>query len=99
MKDEIRAAIRKTKLGKVSGLDSISVGLLAALEDYGIDKMTTLPLKSMIPADISKSMFIELPKKPRAREYELRRTTSLMTHSTRILLRIMLRVRKKSHLK
>ena len=33
MKDEIQAAIRKMKLGKATGTDSISVKLLEALED------------------------------------------------------------------
>ena len=39
MKDEIQAAIRKMKLGKATGPDSISVELLEALED-SIKSMT-----------------------------------------------------------
>ena len=42
MKDEIQAAIRKMKLGNAKGPDSISVELLETLEDYRIDKITTL---------------------------------------------------------
>ena len=42
MKDGIRAAIRKLKSGKATGLGTISVILLEALEDYGIDKTTLL---------------------------------------------------------
>ena len=42
MKDEIRAALQKMKLGKATGPDSISVDLLEALEDYRIDEITTL---------------------------------------------------------
>ena len=38
MRDEIGTAIRKMKLGKVTGLGIISVELLEALEDDGIDK-------------------------------------------------------------
>ena len=38
----IRAAIRKMRLGKATGPGSISVELLEALEDFGIDKITTL---------------------------------------------------------
>ena len=63
---EIWAAIRKMKLGKRTGPDSISVELLEPLEDYGIDKTTTLFNKTYdtckIPRDISKSIFIALPK-------------------------------------
>ena len=40
--DEIRAAIRKMKLGKATGPGSLSVEFLEALEDYGIDEVTTL---------------------------------------------------------
>ena len=61
MKDEIRAAIRRMKLGKATGPGSISVELLEALEDYGIDKITTLLNEiydtGQIPSDISKSIF------------------------------------------
>ena len=39
---EIRAAIRKMRLGQATGRGSISVELLEALEDFGIDKITTL---------------------------------------------------------
>ena len=42
MIDKIRAAIRKMKLSKAIGLDGISMELLEALEDYGIDKIILL---------------------------------------------------------
>ncbi|GFN99336.1 multidrug resistance-associated protein 1 [Plakobranchus ocellatus] len=49
-----------------------------------------------IPTDLSKSIFIALPKKPGATECELHRTISLMSHITKILLKIiMLRIRNK----
>ena len=62
------------------------MGLLEALEVYGIVKITTLINEiydpGQIPPDISKSIFIALPKKPR--------TISLMSHITKILLRIIM---------
>ena len=92
--------MRKMKLGKAMGLDSVSVELLEALEDYGIDKITTLLNEiydtSQIPPDISKFIFIALSKKPGATECELHRTSNLMRHITKILLRIIImRVRAK----
>ena len=94
MKDKIWAAIRKMKLSKATGPHSISV----ELEDHEIDKITLLKEiydTSQIPQEISKSIFIALPKKPGATEYELHRTISL-SHNTKILLRIiMMRVRNK----
>ena len=68
VKNEIWAAIRKMKLGKATGPDSISVELLEAFKNYGIDKITLLFNEihdtGQIPPDISKSIFISLPKKP-----------------------------------
>ncbi|GFO40407.1 RNA-directed DNA polymerase from mobile element jockey-like [Plakobranchus ocellatus] len=71
-----------------------------ALEDFGIGKVTHLLNEiydtGQIPTDLSKSIFIALPKKPGATECELHRTISLMSHITKILLKIiMLRIRNK----
>ena len=56
MKDEVRAAMRKMKLGQARGPGSISVELLGALEDCWIGNIATL-LNEMydtgqIPPDI-----------------------------------------------
>ena len=49
-----------------------------------------------IPSDLSKSIFIALPKKPGATECESHRTISLMSHITKILLKILMsRMRNK----
>ena len=51
-----------------------------------------------IPTEMSKSIFIALPKKPGPTECELHRTISLMSHVTKVLLRVILmRVRNKIH--
>ncbi|GFN88081.1 endonuclease-reverse transcriptase [Plakobranchus ocellatus] len=89
------------KHGKATGPDNISVELIEALEDFGIGKVTHLLNEiydtGQIPTDLSKSIFIALPKKqPGATECELHRTISLMSHITEILLKIiMLRIRNK----
>ena len=63
---EIRAAIKKMKLGKETGPGSILVERLEALEDYRTDKITTLLNEiydtRQIPPDIAKSIVIALPK-------------------------------------
>ncbi|GFO04703.1 endonuclease-reverse transcriptase [Plakobranchus ocellatus] len=99
MKEEVETAIKKMKHGKATGPD-ISVKLIEALEDFGIGKVTHLLNEiydtGQIPTDLSKSIFIALPKKPGATECELHRTISLMSHITKILLKIiMLRIRNK----
>ncbi|GFO30487.1 endonuclease-reverse transcriptase [Plakobranchus ocellatus] len=100
MKEEVETAIKKMKHGKTTGPDNISTELIEALEDFGIGKVTHLLNEiydtGQIPTDLSKSIFIALPKKPGATECELHRTISLMSHITKILLKItMLRIRNK----
>ena len=40
MKDEVREAMRKMKTGKATGPDGLSIELIEALEEYGIEKVT-----------------------------------------------------------
>ena len=99
LKEEVQRALKKMKSGKATGPDNIPVEIITVLEDLGID-MTTKLLNAIydsgtIPEDLCKSVFIALPKTPGATECELHRTISLMSHFTKILLRVlMLRVRK-----
>ena len=100
MKDEVREAMRKMKTGKATGPNGLSIELIEALEEFGIEKVTTLLNEiydtGQIPVDMSRSIFIALPKKPGATDCELHRTISLMSHVTKLLLRIiMMRVRNK----
>ena len=100
MKDEVREAMKKMKTGKATGPDGLSIELIEALEEYGIEKVTTLLNENydtgQIQVDMSRSIFIALPKKPGATDCELHRTISLMSHVTKLLLRIiMMRVRNK----
>ena len=52
----------------------------------------------IFPEDLSKSIFIALPKKPGAVDCEQHRTISLMSHVTKIILRILL-LRARSRIK
>ena len=42
IKDEVENAIRKMKMGKLTGEDEIAVEMLVALEDYGLDIVTEI---------------------------------------------------------
>ena len=71
--------MKKTKKGKAPGPDNITIELLEALEEFGVDQITKF-LNNIydtgeIPEDLSKSIFITLPKKIR-----------LMSHLTKICL-------------
>jgi len=94
LKSEVRAAIKKMRKNKAAGPDGIIVEMIDALEDYGVEKLTEVINKiyddGKFPEDLSKSIFIALPKKPGAVDCDKHRTISLMSHVTKIILRILL---------
>ena len=99
LKEGVCAAIRKMKHGKAVGPDNIPIEVFSVLEDIGIDFLTKL-LNSLydtgkIPKDLAKSVLFTLPKIPGSMDCELYRTISLMSHLTKVRLRIiMARMRK-----
>ena len=100
MKDEVRKAVKLIKKGKTAGPDKITVEMIESLDEFGIDMLTdflnTIYDSGEIPCDLSKSIFIALPKKPGATECESHRTISLTSHITKILLKILMaRMRNK----
>ena len=100
MKDEVRQAIKSMKTNKATDPDGISVEMIQSLDELGVDVMTKLINKiydtGEIPEELTKSIFIALPKKSGATECELHRTISLMSHVTKILLKIlMMRMKKR----
>ena len=100
LEEEVISALKKMKNGKAAGPDNITKEMIDALEEFGISTVTKL-LNNIynsgsIPADMTKSIFIALPKTANANECESHRTISLMSHITKLLLRIiMMRVRNK----
>ena len=91
MKDVVRAAIKMMKHGKALGPDDVAIEEVEALGEFGIERVTDVLNEiydtGEIPTEMSKSIFIVLPKKPGATECELHRTISLMSHVTKVLLR------------
>ncbi|CAF1635495.1 unnamed protein product, partial [Adineta ricciae] len=88
------------KTNKATGPDGISIEMIHCLDELGVKVMTKLINKiydtGEIPEDLTKSIFIALPKKPGATECELHRTISLMSHTTKVLLKIlMMRMKNK----
>ena len=100
MKDEVRKAIKKMKIGKATGPDNIPIEVIVALEDLGVDIVTKLVNciydNGEIPKDMLKSIFIPLPKSPGATECGSHRTISLMSHFTKVLLRVLMERMRKS---
>ena len=93
-KHETENALYKIKDGKAPGLDEIPIEMLKALEDFGIEKLTDLFNKiyetGHLPDDLLQSVFITIPKKSKANDCSDFRTISLMSHTTKVLLRIIL---------
>ena len=95
LKSEVEFALRKMKRGKAPGPDQVNVEMLDSAGEIGLEKLTELINKGYntgnIPGDLLKSIFMAIPKKPKANECELHRTISLMSHTTKILLRILMK--------
>ena len=100
MKDEVRQAIKSMKGNKATGPDGIFVEMIQSLHELGVDAITNLVNKiyitGEIPEDLTKSILIAIPKKSGTTECKLHRTISLMSHVTKVLLKIlMMRMRNK----
>ncbi|XP_076359035.1 uncharacterized protein LOC143251662 [Tachypleus tridentatus] len=94
MPDEVEHAMKKIHKGKAAGPDDIPIELLLALKEVGIQEVTKL-LNAIydtgeIPEDFKKSVFIALPKKPGTTDCEQHRIISLMSHLTKVLLRVLM---------
>jgi len=102
LKCEIEKAIEQTKENKAVGPDEISVEMIKALDAIGLnvlhDLFNRIYNTGNIPSVLTKSIFIALPKKPGATECQDHRTISLMSHLTKIFLRIIMnRMKNKVH--
>ena len=100
LKSEVRTAIKMMRKNKAAGPDGVVIEMIEALEEYGVEKLTEIINKiyddGKFPEDFSKSIFVTLPKKPGAVDYEQHCTISLMSHVTKIILRVLfLRLRSR----
>ena len=92
LKEEVEKAIRKSQAGKAPGDDGITVEMIKLLEEFGIEKLTDLYnviySTGTFPEELLKSVYITLPKQPRATECSNYRTISLMPHTLKIFLKV-----------
>ena len=92
MKEEIQKALKSMKDGKATGTDELPAEALKALDEHNIEIITSLCNiiynSGMIPTEMKHSVFITLPKKPKAMICTEFRTISLMSHVTKLLLKI-----------
>ena len=92
MEEEVSKAITSMKNGKASGPDEIPVEALKAMDESNtayLTKLCNLIYKNgHIPDDLLLSVFIPIPKKAGAQLCTQFRTISLMSHITKILLKV-----------
>ena len=92
MKEEIQKALKSMKGGKATGTDELPAEALKALDEHNIEIITSLCNiiynSGMIPTEMKHSVFITLPKKPKAMICTEFRTISLISHVTKLLLKI-----------
>ena len=94
MKEEVEKAIRKLKDNKATGTDGIPAELIKAGGEKLVELFHQLCQKiwreENIPTDWVKSLLILIPKKGDRKECGNYRTISLINHSSKILLTILL---------
>lgn len=93
--EEVESAIAELKMGKAPGIDNISTEMLKALDEYNVKIIHKICNKiyttGNIPGNLNDSVFVALPKKPKATECSNFRTLSLINHTLKILLRVILK--------
>ena len=99
---KVETTLQRMKKGKAMGIDNIPTESLQALGGFGTKQLTKICNQmyrsAEIPEDLRTSIFIVLPKKPRATECSDHQTISLMCHTLKLLLLIILkRITNKIH--
>ena len=93
-RNEIRNAMTQMKKNKAVGNDEIAFEMIEALEIFGLEKITDIANfvyeSENVPDEMIESIFIALPKKPGTIDCKEHRTISLMSHVTKIILRVVL---------
>ena len=92
MKEEIQKALKSMKDGKATGTDELPAETVKALDEQNIEIRKSLCNiiynSGMIPTEMKHSVLITLSNKPKAMICTEFRTISLMSHVTKLLLKI-----------
>ena len=92
MREEVLAAIRDMKNGKAEGIDNIPIEILRNLGEKAMNEVVQLCQDiyntGVWPKDFLQTIVIPIQKKQNATNCEDHRTISLLTHASKILLRI-----------
>ena len=92
LKYEVENITHLMKNGKATGPDDLPAEALKSLDEHNIDIITTLCNiiynTGYIPTEMKQSIFVPIPKKPKAQNFNEYRTISLIMHVTKLILKI-----------
>ncbi|KAI8486085.1 hypothetical protein Bbelb_361850 [Branchiostoma belcheri] len=95
LREEVADAVHNMKDGKSPGFDNIPAELLKHGGEVVVDKYTELCQKIWVekrwPKDWTQSLVIPLPKKGNLRQCKNYRTISLISHPSKIMLKVLLK--------
>lgn len=93
MREEVEYAIKESQNGKSEGIDNIPIELIKHLGEVGMDKIIKLCNKiyesGNWPDDFLKTVLIPIPKRGKPTKCQDYRTISLLSHTSKILLKIL----------
>ena len=93
LKCEVRWALGSTTTNKASGGDGIPAELFQILKDDAVKVLHSICQQiwkiQQWPQDWKRSVFIPIPKKGSAKEYSNYHTISLISHSSKVMLKIL----------
>src|SRR5215469_8352859 len=100
LKEELEDAMNKMKFGKAVGNDEIALEMLKALGNFAVEKIITLANKiyesGKLTNQMSKQVFIAIPKVQKTLECQKHRIISIMSQVIKILLRVgLIRIKNK----
>ena len=90
---EVRWALGSITTNKASGGDGIPVELFQILKDYVVNVLHSICQHiwktQQWPQDWKRSVFIPIPKKGNAKEWSNYRTIPLISHTSKVILKIL----------
>ena len=92
MEEEVTAALKEIANNEFPGIDNIPIELIKQTDPQGISLLTQLCRKIWKslewPVDWKRSVYVPLPKKGDTRECANNRTVALISHTSKVLLKI-----------
>ena len=93
MECEVKWALRSITMSKASGGDEIAVELFQILKDYAVKVLHSTCQQiwktQQWPQDWKRSVFIPIPKKANTKECSNYRTIALISHASKVMLKIL----------